>query len=452
LRDHSPMDMDDNARYRAKRRPGPIRPSPMSSCTGVPKSAEEAASLERLGAPLWIFSTATALSITGSVIQRVAVGWSVWEATHATTWLAAASLADLLPTLVFSVPAGALVDRYRPATIFWLSQVASCLQAFILCALAAFGDLTILRLLGCAIFLGVCNAFTLPARLAYMTQLTVPECFPRAVVLYSLGGNAAFFAGPMIASVLISTSGTAAAYAANALAYLPMIAVAVTLPVRPSRPIEAVDLKGFAQQVREGLAYAVRNRTIFTMLLSFAAIGCTARGIMELAPSIADTVLNGGIETLSLLMSSFAVGALAAGTLMAFWSGWAERTTIVVTLAGSAVAMIGYGASGHIVVALASAVLLGFTLAANNISVNSAIQLHSEPRYRGRVNSLYNMIFKGGPAVGAAVFGWLAHFTDLRLSSAAASIVLILLMLMIVSRTLITPIHELARVKSPPSL
>src|ERR1700677_2624740 len=55
LRDHSPMDMDDNARYRAKRRPGPIRPSPMSSCTSVPKSAEEAASLERLGAPLWIF-------------------------------------------------------------------------------------------------------------------------------------------------------------------------------------------------------------------------------------------------------------------------------------------------------------------------------------------------------------------------------------------------------------
>jgi MFS family permease len=123
---------------------------------------------------------------------------------------------------------------------------------------------------------------------------------------------------------------------------------------------------------------------------------------------------------------------------MALWRGWGERATIITTLAGSAVALVGYGASGRIVLALASAVLLGFMLAANNISVNSAIQLHSEPRYRGRINSLYNMIFKGGPAVGAAVFGWLAHLTNVRLASVAAAIALGLLTRWIVGQTMAT--------------
>ena len=68
-----------------------------------------------------------------------------------------------------------------------------------LCALAALGELTVGGLLACAVFLGTCNVFTLPARLTYMTALTPREGFSQAVMLYSLGGNAAFFAGPLIA-------------------------------------------------------------------------------------------------------------------------------------------------------------------------------------------------------------------------------------------------------------
>ena len=119
---------------------------------------------------------------------------------------------------------------------------------------------------------------------------------------------------------------------------------------------------------------------------------------------------------------------------MSRWSGWRERATIITTLAGSAAALLAYGASGEITLALAGAVLLGVMLAINNISVTSAVQLNAEPRYRGRINSLYNMIFKGGPALGVALFGGLAQLTDVRLSSAAAAIVLLLLMLWITSQ------------------
>lgn len=387
-----------------------------------------------LGRSLWIFSAATTLSLTGTFIQKVAVGWSVWEATHATTWLAAASLADLLPTLIVSVPAGALVDRFRPATTFWVSQVASCLQALVLCVLAMSGHLTIVSLFACAVFLGTCNAFTLPARLAYMTQLTPRECYTRAVVLYSLGGNAAFFAGPMIAGVLISAFGVGAAFAANALTYVPMIAVATMLPAAVSEQRKLQEHESVVQQIRGGFAHATQNKSILMLLLSFAAVACTARGIMELAPGIAAVTLGGGVGTLSLLMSAIAVGALLAGILMSGWGGRGERATIVVTSAGSAIGLVGYGASGQIALSLAGAALLGFVLAVNNISTTSAIQLHAGLRYRGRINSLYNMIFKGGPAVGAVIFGWLAHQTNIRLSSIAAALILLPLMVWIIRR------------------
>jgi MFS family permease len=401
------------------------------------------APLPRLGAPLWIFSIASTLSITGGVIQRVAVGWSVWEATHNTAWVAAAALADLLPTLIVSIPAGALVDRFQPARTFWLSQIAAAAQAAVLWMLAVTHQLNIAWLLACTVYLGVCNAFTVPGRLAYMTQLTPRECFPRAVVLYSLGSNVAFFVGPMIASILISVFGMAGAYGANVIAYIPMITVALTLPARAAIPTEPVAAKGVIGQMHDGLTYARRNQPIFLMLLSFAAIACTARGIMELAPSIAATVLEGDLKTLSWMMSSFAIGALGAGAFIARWSNWPARPTIIVTLTGSALSLIGYGACGNIVIALASAGVLGFAVAANNICVNSAIQMHSAPDYRGRINSLYNMIFKGGPAVGAAIFGWLAQLTNVRLATLSAAIVLTFFLLIL---------NNLATIKAIPKV
>jgi MFS family permease len=141
----------------------------------------------RLGLPLWLFTIATTISLTGGFAQRMAVGWSAWEMTHMTGWVAAVALADLLPTVVVSAPAGALVDRFRPARSFWASQIASASQAAALCVIGASGHLSIMALIACAGFLGVCNAFTLPARFAYMTELTPDDCYRRAMALFFAG-------------------------------------------------------------------------------------------------------------------------------------------------------------------------------------------------------------------------------------------------------------------------
>jgi MFS family permease len=403
----------------------------------------------RLGLPLLSFVAATTLSLAGSFIQKIAIGWSTWEMTHSTFWVAAAALADLLPTLIVSIPAGVLVDRFSPATTFWVSLIASALEAVALFVLAASGNLTLGGLFACAIFLGACNAFTWPARRAYMMQLAPRGSYARVVALFSVGGNAAFFVGPMIAGELLSRFGTASAFAANALAYLPMIFVAMKMPKTESAPLDPAAQDGVLQRIREGFVYAANSAEIRTMLLCFAAAACTARGIMELAPSIAATALSGDVKILSELTSAIAIGALVAGFWMSRGGGWFGRTMIVVTLSGAALALLGYGASGQIVLALAGAAFMGFMLAANNIAVTSAIQVHAPMQYRGRINSLYNMIFKGGPAIGAVVFGWLAQETNVQLASLMAAGMLVAAMIWIISLSSSRSVLDRARGAEP---
>jgi MFS family permease len=122
---------------------------------------------------------------------------------------------------------------------------------------------------------------------------------------------------------------------------------------------------------------------------------------------------------------------------------------IVVTLTGAALALVCYGASGQIVLALAGAAFMGFMLAVNNIAVTSVIQLHAPPQYRGRINSLYNMIFKGGPALGAVLFGWLAQVTNIQLASVAAAGALVAAMISILSLTSSRSVLDMARGAEP---
>jgi MFS family permease len=385
----------------------------------------------KLGLPVWAFVVAGTVSIAGSYVQKIAIGWSVWELTHATFWVAAVAVADLLPTLIVSIPAGAVVDRFRPATIFWISQVAAAAQAVVLCALGASGHLGLGFLFVCVIFLGGCFAFSWPSRVAYLMQLTPAGGFQRVVALNSIAGNMAFFLGPMIGGEILSRVGVTTAFAVNAAAYVPMILVALLLPRMKSPRSELDAGRRTLQSIREGFVFALHHHQILMLLLSFAAAAITARGIMELSPSIAATVLKGDVKTLSHLTSSIALGALAGGLWMSRGSGLSWRAMIVATLAGAAVALLGYGAAGQKEIALAGGAVLGFALAVNNISVTSAIQVHSPADYRGRINALCNMIFRGGPAVGALVFGWLAQALDVRVASVAAAMVLVAMMLWI---------------------
>jgi MFS family permease len=374
---------------------------------------------------LWLFITATAFSMTGSFIQKIAIGWFTWEATRSSFWLGAIAAADLLPTILLSAPAGAIVDRMSSSRALWLSQIAYCLATMALVALAAMGQLSIVGLGLCVAVRGACSAFNHPAKFSYMTQLVPPSGYGRAVALHSLAVNVGFFLGPLIGGALISATGAEITFLVSAATYLPLVVVALTIRIGAPARASKEDEDSMWAEVSGGLRYMIRSPVILPMMLSFASIAFTARGIMELAPSIVATVLHGRVEMLSTLNATIAAGTLAAGLCMLRWENWPGQAVIITTMSGCGIALMGYGSSGTLWCALPAAFLLGFMLAANSVCVGQAIQLHTEPHYRGRLNSLFNMTLKAGPAASAVIFGWAAQRFDVRLATVAAAIILL---------------------------
>jgi MFS family permease len=399
----------------------------------TPKEAGVRGGLSRtpLGWPIWAVTIAITISLIGLYIQRIAVAWSIWESTNSTIWLAVVALADLVPTLILSGPAGVFIDRLGPAKTYWASQVASFAYGFALFGLSATNKLEPAALVACVTFLGACNAFSLPARFSFITLLTPPYRYAHAVALNSLAGNAAMFAGPAIGGILISMIGPNVAFAVTAACYIPVICTLMVIrPAKPS-PTQPKACDGILRQMNEGFALIAGNANSLSMLLSFAALAFTARGIITLAPSIVTTLLHGDVRTLSALTSLLAMGAIVGGLCMSKWDRWPVRTMFVTTLGGGAVALLAYGSSAQMLLSATGAIVLGFMLSTNNIAVTSAIQLQTPAQYRGRANSMYNVIFKGGPALGTAAFGGLAQYTDIRVSTCLAAVLLVALLLWI---------------------
>src|SRR5882724_3442704 len=98
-----------------------------------------------------IYVTGNAISLTGTWLQRVAVGWLAWQLSHSGTWLGLVAFADLFPTVVLSPWAGALADRRDRVRVIWLSQVVAMTQATLLALLTATDIITIWSLFALAV-------------------------------------------------------------------------------------------------------------------------------------------------------------------------------------------------------------------------------------------------------------------------------------------------------------
>lgn len=367
------------------------------------------------------FIVVAMVALIGSYVQKVSVGWTIWEMTHNTRWLAAISLSELIPVTVLSLSAGSIVDRNSPRMIFLLSQVIVLLQASLLAFISASGSIRLSELFICTIISGICNAFNYPARLAYVALQSQPEEYSKVIVFLSIGGNLAYFVAPIIAGPLISKFGASASYSVSALTCLPAI---VFLLRARSDKVDNEERRESVSRIQgdwSGLKEIVNDDIALVYnIASFAAAALTARGILELAPSLAGGTLHGNVNTLSILMGSLAVGALSAGLVMFKWK-FQSRTTTVCALIGTAISLALYGSSGQIIITAFSATAMGFFLAINNIQTGVIVQTRVNSSNLGRANALLNLIFRGGPAIGALIFGFIASEFGLVISVLAAA-------------------------------
>lgn len=363
-----------------------------------------------------IYVAGNSLSLIGSWMQRIGVGWLAWELSHSGAILGLVAFADLFPTLLIGPFGGALADRLDRRRLLMMGQSINMCLSFVLFALTASGLITVPLLVLTTALNGAVIGINQPARLSMISSLVARDHLPTAIAINSLVFNLARFIGPAIAGVVILRFGIASVFLVNGLSFISFL-VALTLL---DLPVHNLDAKGkkplpMLQAIGEGLRYVAGHAGIGPILALHAILAVTTRPFIELLPGFAGEVFDRGAGGLAALSSAVGVGAIAAGLFLAQRGPEKDlaRIALLAALLG-AMSTLAFALSPTFWVAIAAVAAGGFALVTAGVGTQTLLQTSVDEAVRGRVLSLFGLVFRSGPAIGALIMGLASEFVGLR--------------------------------------
>ncbi len=379
-----------------------------------------------LGNPLfrrYVFGNG--ISLLGAWVQRVGIGWLTWELTQSGFWLGAIAFADLFPALIVGPFAGVWADRYDRRNILLRNQLVSGLIATLIFVLVFIDAMNIYLLFTLSLGLGITSSIALPARLALVPMLVKSEDVPAAVALNSVLFNTARFVGPMIAASLIAWSDVSLTFLVNGLTYGIMALVMYSIPTG-LHAVKTVSDSHILTDIWEGVRYAGGHPVIRAIILIILAVAMFSKPIAELLPGFADGVFGRGAIGLALMTQAMGIGALLGGICLAQFNSTA-RLPIIALVGFLACGITGclFGLSDNFYLSLVILLFMGMAVSLTGICTQTLIQHTVKEEVRGRVMSLWGLIFRGAPAVGVIIMGALSELSSLGVVVAAASLLCI---------------------------
>lgn len=374
-----------------------------------------------------IFTIGNIVSHLGTWVQRLGVGWLVWELTGSGAWLGVIAFADLFPTVLLAPFAGAVADRLNRRMLMIVAQSTMLLQAALLAGFTLADSISIEGLLALAIMGGVATSFNQPARLAIVPSLVPREDLASAIGINSLIFNLARLVGPMIAGALIALYGVGAAFVFNTVSFLAFVISLVMIRIDPLHQRSGKTRKSrISKEISEGIRYAVGHPGIGPMLIVLTAISILGRPYIDLLPGFAGEVFKVDATGLAWLTSSVGFGAMIG----AFWL--AQRGAVVgltpVAIAAAAVmasGLLAFSATDILWIALPSLMVTGCGMIVVGVGEQTLIQNAVDPEMRGRVMGLYGMIARGAPAIGSLGMGVLASYFGFQWPVAGGAVLLL---------------------------
>lgn len=339
------------------------------------------------------------VSLIGTWLQIVAEGWLVFQMTHSAFMVGLVAAFATLPTLVFSLFGGVIVDRLPKRNILLFTQASSMLLALIYGFLVVFKLINIGEILSLAFLLGVVNALDAPARQAFVGEMVGREYLSSAIALTAGIWNGARVIGPSVAGILIAAVGVGGAFLINGISYIAVIIalilmrlVAIKIPDVHPHPLEAI---------RDGLGYSFSHPRIKNLLIFSAILSIFGWSFSTVMPVIAQNTFHVGAVGLGQLYSASGVGALLA-TIVVSAIG-RKYNPLVFILGGNvifALSLFLFTMTTNFFVALIFLFFAGVGLLITFPTINSTIQHLVEDKYRGRVLSIYTVTFLGFFPIG----------------------------------------------------
>jgi MFS family permease len=365
-----------------------------------------------------IFLVGQFVSVIGTWMQNTAQPYLAYRISGRPLDLGLIGFASTLPTLLLALPAGVLVERWDKRKTVIIFQSIMSLQAFGLAVLMFTGQIQIWHIGLLSLIFGIASAVEITARQAMLIELAGREALPSAIALQSTVFNIGRVLGPLIASWLLTSTGTeGSVFLANGMSYLFVIAGLFVTQTRYRTPRATEVPKSMGMEFREGMGYIRRNTLVATIILMASIVGFFGFPLIQQIPALARDVLKIAGDTeidvaarTSLVYAAQGAGALTAA-LLAAYSSSAENKGRMVLLGqiASIVPLIALGYVFNLRISLLLMVFIGWGTVTQLVSMNTLIQLNVPNELRGRVFSVYLWALQGVAPFGSLLIGWLAQ-------------------------------------------
>ena len=354
---------------------------------------------------IWL---ASLLSNLGLLIQAVGAAWAMTQMTSSADRVALVQTALMLPVMLISMPAGAIADMYDRRIVALVSLGIALSGATALSVLAWLGLITPPILLAFCFIVGSGMALFGPAWQSSVSEQVPAETLPSAVALNGISYNIARSFGPAIGGIVVATAGAVAAFAANAVLYIPLLVV-LFLWRRTSEP-SRLPREQLSRAIVSGVRYIANSPSIRIVLVRTLVTGAIGGSVSALMPLVARDLLHGGAQTYGIMLGAFGIGAVIGALNIAEvrrrLSGEAAVRACAVSMAGAIAAV---ALSHQPVLTAAALVVAGAVWMLAVALFNIGVQL-SAPRWvAGRSLAAFQASIAGGIALGS--WGW-GRLTD----------------------------------------
>ncbi|MGI5470348.1 MFS transporter [Streptomyces sp. CA-132043] len=350
-----------------------------------------------------LFATGQVVSNTGTWMQRIAQDWLVLSLTGSSAAVGITTALQFLPMLLFGLYGGVIADRLPKRKLLLLTQAAMGCTGLALAVLTLTGQVQVWHVYLVAFLLGLVTVVDNPARQSFVSEMVGPDDLRNAVSLNSANFQSARLVGPAVAGVLITAVGSGWAFMLNGLSFIaPVIGL---LMMRPAELYPGKQVPRGKGQLREGLRYVAGRPDLIWPIVLVGFIGTFGFNFPIWLTAFVDKVYHSGAGTYGLLNTLMAAGSLA-GALLAARRGTSRLRLLVGAALLFGVLEIAASLSPAFWLYAVLLVPIGMCGLTINVTANSSVQLATDPAMRGRVMSLFMMVFMGGTPLGAPLVGW----------------------------------------------
>jgi len=340
------------------------------------------------------------VSLIGTWAQSIGQTWLVLSLTGSPLLLGILGAIQFLPITIFSLFAGVFIDRYPKKQIVLITQFTLMILAFTLSALVFTKTVRYEHILILALILGFSYTIDIPTRQAFTIELAGKKDLMNAIALNSATFNLARIIGPAIGALIMASFGAGWCFLLNGFSFMAVITSLLKVEVPPHVKKKVSD-NNMLKEIKDGLKYMVREPALLQTILMVFIIGVFIFNFNILIPVFTKNILHQEAKIYGLLMSALGVGSLVGALMVSVKSKSGPnmkillRSSIMVSLMLILISFTRTYYYTAILLVITGIFNLWFTTTAN-----STLQMTTKNEYRGRVMSVYSLVFVGATPIG----------------------------------------------------